>query len=414
MRSLKLSPAQRASVELELRKRRRLAPRVTLLPHQVPPDGDWLHWILLSGRGGGKTFAAAKYFDDYARASSGMRGAIIAPTLGDARKLCVEGETGLLSFNRTIKFNRSWGELEWPNGSKAVLFGAHTPDDVERLRGPQHHLVWFEELAAARELDECWMNMRLGLRLGSRPHVVVSTTPKPRKILRALLDDPNSVVTRASTADNPHLHESVRAELYKLYGGTRIGRQELSGELLEDIEGALWKRELIEDSRAVSVPELTRVVVAVDPSATAGGNECGIVVAGRVGEHAYVLEDLTLQASPNEWAKQAIAAYHKYKADRLVAETNQGGEMVRLTIHSNDASIAYRGVHAKRGKVLRAEPIVALYEQARVHHVGAFAALEDEMCSWIPGEESPNRIDALVHALTDLISARKHVEIKVL
>ena len=343
-----------------------------------------------------------------------MRGAIIAPTLGDARKLCVEGETGLLSFNRTIKFNRSWGELEWPNGSKAVLFGAHTPDDVERLRGPQHHLVWFEELAAARALDECWVNMRLGLRLGPRPHVLVSTTPQPRKILRMLLDDPNSVVTRATTADNPHLHEAVRSELYKLYGGTRIGRQELSGELLEDIEGALWKRELIEDSRAVSVPELTRVVVAVDPSATAGGNECGIVVAGRAGEHAYVLEDLTLQASPNEWAKQAIAAYHKYKADRLVAETNQGGEMVRLTIHSNDASIAYRGVHAKRGKVLRAEPIVALYEQSRVHHVGAFAALEDEMCSWIPGEESPNRIDALVHALADLISARKHVEIKVL
>jgi len=368
----------------------------------------------LSGRGGGKTFAAAKYFDDYARANPGMRGGIIAPTLGDARKLCVEGETGLLSFNRTIKFNRSWGELEWPNGSKAVLFGAHTPDDVERLRGPQHHLVWFEELAAARELDECWQNMRLGLRLGERPRVIVSTTPKPRKVLKALLEDSNSVVTRATTADNPHLHGSVRSELYKLYGGTRIGRQELSGELLEDIEGALWKRELIEDSRASKVPELTRVVVAVDPSATAGGNECGIIVAGRAGEHAYVLEDLTLQASPNEWAKQAIAAYHKYGADRLVAETNQGGEMVRLTIHSNDPSIAYRGVHAKRGKVLRAEPIVALYEQARVHHIGSFAALEDEMCSWIPGEESPNRIDALVHALTDLISARKHVEIKVL
>ena len=384
---------------------------ITLLPHQIPPDGDWLYWLLVSGRGAGKTYAVAKYVGDYACANPGARIAIIAPTLGDARKQCVEGETGLLSFNRTIKFNRSWGELEWPNGSKAVLFGAHTPDDVERLRGPQHHLVWFEELAAARELDECWQNMRLGLRLGARPHVVVSTTPKPRKLLKALLEDSNSVITRATTADNPHLHESVRSELYKLYGGTRIGRQELSGELLEDIEGALWKRELIEDSRASSVPELTRVVVSVDPSATAGGDACGIVVCGRAGEHAYVLEDLTLQASPNEWAKQAIAAYHKYHADRLVAETNQGGEMVKQTILSLDSSIAYRGVHAKRGKVLRAEPIVALYEQARVHHVGSFAALEDEMCSWVPGEESPNRIDALVHALTDLMIAKRVIEI---
>jgi phage terminase large subunit-like protein len=384
---------------------------ISLLPHQVPPEGDWLYWLLLSGRGGGKTFASAKYFDDYAREHPGMRGAIIAPTLGDARKICVEGETGLLRFNHAIKFNRSWGELEWPNESKAVLFGAHTPDDVQRLRGPQHELVWFEELAAARALDECWQNMRLGLRLGKRPHAIVSTTPQPRKVLKALLADSNTVVTRASTADNPHLHESVRSELYKLYGGTRIGRQELSGELLEDVEGALWKRELIEDSRAVSVPELTRVVVSVDPSATAGGDACGIVVAGRAGDHAYVLEDLTLQASPNEWAKQAIAAYHKYHADRLVAETNQGGEMVRQTIHSIDPTIAYRGVHAKRGKVLRAEPIVALYEQARVHHVGSFAALEDEMCSWIPGEDSPNRIDALVHGFTDLMITKKVIEI---
>ena len=353
----------------------------------------------------------ASYVDNYARKNPGHHIAIIAPTLGDARDTCVEGATGILSFNRDVQFNRSWGELHWPNGSHGKLFGAYTPKDADRLRGPQHHLVWFEELASAVALDDSWTNMRLGLRLGKRPHVIVSTTPKPRKVLKALLEDSNSVVTRATTADNPHLHESVRSELYKLYGGTRIGRQELSGELLEDIEGALWKRELIEDSRASSVPELTRVVVSVDPSATAGGDACGIVVAGRSGEHAYVLEDLTLQASPNEWAKQAIAAYHKYHADRLVAETNQGGEMVKQTILSLDSSIAYRGVHAKRGKVLRAEPIVALYEQARVHHVGSFAALEDEMCSWVPGEESPNRIDALVHALTDLMIAKRVIEI---
>ena len=345
-----------------------------------------------------------------------MRIGIIAPTLGDARNTCVEGETGILSFNREVKFNRSLLELEWPNGSRAQCFGAHTPDDVERLRGPQHHLVWFEELAAARQLDAVFDMMQFGLRLGERPRLIVTTTPRPRKVLKDLLKDPNTVTTHATTQDNPHLDESVRARLYEKYAGTRIGRQELGGELLEDIEGALWKRELIETTRVSKLPDLARIVVSVDPSVTAGGNECGIIVAGVANgetKHAYVLDDLTMQASPNEWASQVVAAYHKWKADRIVAEKNQGGEFIERTFRSIDPGIPYRGVTSSRGKVTRAEPIVALYEQARVHHVGAFPELEDEMCSWIQGDESPNRIDALVQAITDLMPTRKREEFKI-
>ena len=414
MKSLKLSPAQRASVELEIRKRRRLAPRITLLPHQIPPDGDWVRWILLSGRGGGKTYAAAHYVDEYARANPGARIAIIAPTLGDARKTCVEGVAGILSFNRNVKFNRSWGELHWPNEAQGTLFGAHTPDDAERLRGPQHHLVWFEEMAAARELEDSWTNMRLGLRLGDRPRVIISTTPKPRPLLKRLLDDPGTVVTRATTADNPYLHESVRTELYRLYEGTRIGRQELGAEILDDNPDALWTREVIEASRVTRVPDLVRIVVSVDPSVTSGGNECGITVQGISEDgHGYLLDDLSMQGSPHAWAKQAVTAYGKWKADRLVAETNQGGEMVRQTIASVDPTVSYRGVHASRGKFTRAEPISSLYQQGRIHHVGCFMELEDELCSWQPGADSPNRLDAMVHGFTALMLSKKVIEITV-
>jgi phage terminase large subunit-like protein len=368
----------------------------------------------MSGRGGGKTFAAAHYVNDYASHHAQVRIAIVAPTLGDARKTCVEGETGLLAFNRSIRFNRSWGELTWPNGSRAMLFGAHTPADVERLRGPQHHLAWFEELAAARWLEECWHNMRLGLRLGARPHCVISTTPAPRKRLKELLADPNTVVTRATTDDNPHLHPDVRSELYRLYGGTRRGRQELGGELIDDVEGALWKRDLIEELRVTRTPDLSRVIVSVDPSATTTGNACGITVQGiGVDGHGYLLDDLSMQGSPHAWAREAVAAFHKYDANQLVAETNQGGEMVRQIIASVDACVPYRGVHASRGKYTRAEPVSALYEQRKCHHVGCFPELEDELCSWEPGGESPNRLDAMVHGFTDLMIAKRVVPITV-
>jgi phage terminase large subunit-like protein len=413
-KSLKRLLLKEAEAELELRKRRGLLHKIVLLAHQIPPLGDWIRWILLSGRGGGKTYAAAYYVDEYARANPGARIAIIAPTLGDARKTCVEGVAGVLSFNRSIKFNRSWGELHWPNGAQGTLFGAHTPDDAERLRGPQHHLVWFEEMAAARELEDSWTNMRLGLRLGERPRVIISTTPKPRPLLKRLMADPGTVVTRATTADNPYLHESVRTELYRLYEGTRIGRQELGAEILEDNPDALWSREIIEKARVTRMPELVRIVVSVDPSVTSGGNECGITVQG-IGEddHGYLIDDVSMQGSPHAWASEAVAAYHKWKADRLVAETNQGGEMIRQNIATIDSTVSYRGVHASRGKFTRAEPISSLYQQGRIHHVGCFPELEDELCNWQPGADSPNRLDAMVHGFTALMISKKVIEITV-
>lgn len=402
MRNWKLSQAQRASVELERRRRIALAPRHVLLPHQRPPDGDWLRWILLSGRGGGKTFAAAHYVDQYARGNANARLAIIAPTLGDARKTCVEGVTGLMSFNSQIKFNRSWGELEWPNGAKGTLFGAHTPDDAERLRGPQHHLAWFEEMAAARQLEDSWTNMRLGLRLGNRPHVVISTTPKPRALLKQLLADPGTVVTRATTAQNPHLAESVRTELYRLYENTRIGRQELGAEILEEIEGAIWNYDLIEQHRVSKAPDLERIVVAMDPAGTGKGNHCGIVVAGLASDHVYVLADYSILGSADAQIQRAINVYHDWKADRLLVEANQGQDWIRSTLTSKDRTVAYAEVWAHRGKALRAGPVHSYYERGLVHHVGCFRQLEDEMCSWVPGDDSPDRLDAMVHAVTHL------------
>jgi phage terminase large subunit-like protein len=423
MTSLRLSPRPNQSIEAEVRRRRiarelqrrQLAHQPVLLAHQQPPSGSWFHWVLLSGRGGGKTFAAAYYVDKYARDNPGHRIAIIAPTLGDARNTCVDGVTGLLSFNRRIEINRSSGHLLWPSGAQGQIFGAHTDDDAERLRGPQHHLVWFEEMAAARKLDASWQNMRFGLRLGSRPHAIISTTPKPRPLLKQLLSDPNTVVTRATTADNPYLHEAVRGELYRLYEGTRIGRQELGGEIIDDNPDALWSRALIESTRVTRMPELERVIVSVDPSATSTGNECGIVVAGRSAfvdrvADGYLLDDLSLQGSPRAWAAEAVSAYHKWGADRIVAETNQGGEMVRQVIEAIDPSVSYRGVHARFGKRLRAEPIASRYEQGRVHHVGVYPEIEDQLCMWQPGDESPDRLDALVHAFTDLLIVKPEIE----
>lgn len=219
------------------------------LLHQTPPDGDWLYWVLRAGRGAGKTDAGSHYTDSYAEAHPGCRIAVIAPTLGDARETCVYGETGLLAANRLIEFHISRGVLTWPNGSQARIFGAYTPEDVERLRGPQHHLAWCDELASWPKLDGCWNNLRLGLRLGEQPRAVITTTPKPRKKLLEIMDDPHAVVVHATTADNPYLSTGVRGEFYRLYGGTRLGRQELEGELLMDTPGALWTWEMIERSR---------------------------------------------------------------------------------------------------------------------------------------------------------------------
>jgi phage terminase large subunit-like protein len=380
------------------------------LEHQKAPDGDWLYWLLIAGRGTGKTDAGAHYIDSYATKNPGVRIAIIAPTTGDARSVCVEGETGLMAANRAIRFNRTWGELEWPNGSHAQLFGAYTPDDAERLRGPQHHLAWCDEFAAWRQIKACWDMLRLGLRLGPRPHVVITTTPKPRPKLIELLKDPRTRVTTAHTDDNPHLHPDVRAELYKQYGGTRLGRQELAAEILTDVPGALWTRDTLENNRVRSLPDggATRIVVAVDPSggSTEGHAEVGIVAAARgLDGHSYVLRDVSERLSPERWARRVVQLYHELKADRIIAEKNFGGDMVSSTIRTVDPNVPVRLVSASRGKQLRAEPVAALDEQGKIHHVGAFPTLEDQLCEWVPdsGDPSPDRLDARVWAITELM-----------
>ena len=383
--------------------------------HQTAPDGDWTYWLMVAGRGAGKTDAGAHFVDRHALGPPCLPGpvphriAVAAPTLGDARETCVLGDSGLLSHDLDIKFAKMDGILEWPNGAKGRIFGAFTPEDVERWRGPQHCLVWADEFAAWRQLNDCWTHMRLGLRLGPHPRALVTTTPKPRPLLKELMERPDAVITRASTNLNPHLEQHVRNALYDLYAGTSLGRQELEGEIVDASEGALWTRERLERGRAIT-PPMSRVVVAIDPATTkkADSDETGIITAGLgINGQGYVLADDSLKGHPVEWARAAVEAYHTHKADRIVAEANQGGEMVEYTIRTVDPNVPITLVHASRGKRTRAEPVAALYEQDRVHHAmgASLALLEDQMCQWSAsdGEDSPDRLDALVWAITELM-----------
>jgi len=375
--------------------------------------------LLLGGRGSGKTDALAHYVDVHVNGRpcapgypGGHRPAIIAPTLGDAVESCVNGPSGLRMHNPDVRLVQTAGgtHVRWPNGTEAKLFGAYTPEDVERLRaGGNRCIVWCEELAAWPRLTEAWDHMTLGLRLGNRPRVVASTTPKPRPKLKALMQDSSTELTHAKTADNPYLHPDVRAKLYELYGGTRLGRQELTAELLEDVLGALWTRERLEANRVHEAPPLTRLVVAVDPSGGGGEGhaEVGIVACGRSADgHVYIVRDVSERLSPERWARRVVDLYHSIKADRIIAEKNYGGEMVEHTIRTVDASVPVRMVNATRGKRVRAEPVAALDEQGKLHMVGSeLEQLEDQLASWVPdsGEASPDRLDAMVWGVTELV-----------
>lgn len=379
--------------------------------NQLAPKGDWETWLLLAGRGFGKTRAGAEWVRAEIESGRRRRLALIAPTARDARKIMVEGEAGLLAicppwFRPCFEPSRFC--LTWPNGATADLYSAAEP---ERLRGPTHDGAWADELAAWRYLDETWTNLELTLRSGAEPKRVVTTTPKPRHGLKALIADPKTIVTRGATYDNAaNLAPQFLARLERKYRGTRIGRQELLAELLEEAEGALWRRAGIESLRVVEAPVLCRIVVAIDPAAGEQGAETGIVVAG-LGEdaHAYVLADLSGRMSPKAWAERAIDAYRGFAADRVVAEVNQGGEMVAATLRMIDPEVSFKALVASRGKRARAEPIAALYEQGRAHHVGAFPELEDQMVGFAPygedrrGQPSPDRLDALVWALSELM-----------
>ena len=410
------------------------------LPHQIPPDPPWRGWILMGGRGAGKTATCAKYVHDHvhgppclSEVPGGHWISIVAPTLGDAVTSCVMGPSGLRAHEPGVRVvNRPGGiSAIWPNGTEAKLFGASSPEDVERFRaGGNRCLAWMEEFAAMRYLDAVYEQMRYGLRVGPRPHWVGSSTPRSRKIVKQMLKDPNLRVTHGKTNENPHLNEDVKNELYGDYAGTRMGRQELEGELLEDVEGALWKGETIEAYRLKhdDVPEdYDRIIVAIDPAAKSeeGSDETGIIVAAMVRHwdrlgilypersHAFILHDGSGKYAPSAWAKRAIALLNRYKGDMIIAEINNGGEMVKHVVHSIDDTVPYKAVTATRGKTKRAEPVSSLYIEGRVHHVGMFEKLEDQMTQWDPMDEdpswSPDRMDAMVWAITELLIGRKIV-----
>jgi len=302
--------------------------------------------------------------------------------------------------------------LTWPNGATATTFTAETPD---QLRGPQCDLWWGDETAAWKYDVETFDQIQFGARLGAHPRGIITTTPRPTKLMRSILADSGTAVTRGTTYDNRgNLAASFLRRVFAKYEGTTLGRQELLAEMLDDIAGALWLRSTIDDYRVAIAPPLVRVVVAIDPATTSGkqSDDTGIVVVG-LGEdgHGYVLDDLTCHESPNEWAKRAIRAYHEHKADRIIGEVNNGGDLVETVIRSIDPDVPFSSVHASRGKYARAEPVAALYEQGRVHHVGSLPELEDQQCTWLPTDaESPDRIDAAVWGLTSLMLGQEHIE----
>jgi phage terminase large subunit-like protein len=387
--------------------------RVQARPEQREPPGDWATWLILAGRGWGKTRTGTEWVHRHAMMGTASRIALVAPTAADVRDVLIEGPSGFLAIasNSTRPtWESSKRRLTWPNGAEATAFSAEEP---ERLRGPQHDLAYLDELATWPHPEALDM-LNLGLRVGIRPRKLITTTPRPSKMLKAIIADPTTVITRGATIDNEkNLAPGFIAGIMRKYAGTRLGRQEIDGELLSDTPGALWMLDWLDRDRVARAPEqLKRIVVAIDPAVSnnEGSDETGIVVAGvdRAG-HGYILEDLSGRYAPHEWAAKAVAAYQRHKADRIIAEKNNGGDMVENTIRMVSQNVSFRAVHASRGKVTRAEPASALYEQRKVHHVGGLTALEDQMCSFTSDFDrgragfSPDRVDALVWALTELL-----------
>lgn len=386
------------------------------MPHQLPPPGDWRTWVILGGRGAGKTRAGAEWVRRMV-ASGARRIAVVGETYHQAREVMVFGDSGIMAVcppDARPKWIATRQMLVWPNGAQATLFSAQDP---EALRGPQFDAAWVDELAKWRKAAATWDMLQFGLRLGDAPRVCVTTTPRRQALLRKLLDRPSTVVTHAPTSANrANLADSFLAEMAAEYAGTALGRQELEGVMLDDVDGALWQMGALAACQLDTAPPLTRIVVAIDPPTTAhaGSDACGIIVAGVVMAgpvqdwRAYVLEDASLQgASPDTWARAAIGAMARHNADRLVAEVNQGGDMVAAVIRQIDPLVPLRAVHASRGKVARAEPVAALYEQGRVRHLRGLGDLEDQMCQMTgagyQGRGSPDRVDALVWAIHDLM-----------
>tara|TARA_Y100001960_G_scaffold123274_1_gene131455 strand:+ start:3050 stop:4306 length:1257 start_codon:yes stop_codon:yes gene_type:complete len=375
-------------------------------PEQHPPDGNWSVWAYIAGRGAGKTRSGSEWVHSQIRKGS-RRIALVAPTAADCRDVVVEGESGILAtaepVNRPL-YEPSKRRLTWANGAIATLYSAEEPD---RLRGVQHDGAWADELAAWKYPDT-WDMLLLGLRLGEDPRAVVTTTPRPTKLVKSILDNPTTVITRGTTYDNrDNLSPSFINQIINQYEGTRIGRQEIMGELVEDVEGALWQMPMIDDPRLTEAPELDRVIVAVDPAVTsnASSDETGIVVCGLgMDGRGYVLADRSCRLSPDGWAKRVSETYHEFEADRVIVEANQGGETLSFVLGTVDSTVPVKRITASRGKKLRAEPVAALYEQGKISHIGVLPELEDQMRSFTGVDGyADDRVDALVHSLTELI-----------
>lgn len=370
-----------------------------LLPNGLP----WRYWLILAGRGYGKTRSGAEWVRRRVKRMTLVN--LIAATADDARDIMVEGESGILAIcpnDERPRYVKSERKLIWPNGAISLIF---TADEPERLRGKQHSSLWPDELAAWR-YPEAWDQAMFGLRIGPDPRACITTTPKPTQVIKDLIANEWTHVTYGTTYDNQvNLAPAFFQAIIKKYEGTQLGRQELLAQILDDNPNALWQRTVIDALRVNRLPKnLVRIVIGVDPQSGEDGAETGIIVCG-LGDngHGYVLDDRSLRGTPGEWAAAVDLAYDRWKADRVVAEINQGGKMVEHTLRTVNPNISYTGVHAKVGKKLRAEPVSALYEQGKVHHVGTLGTLEDQQCQWTPGEESPDRMDALVYALTELM-----------
>ncbi|MGH8545432.1 MAG: terminase large subunit domain-containing protein [Gammaproteobacteria bacterium] len=383
-------------------------------PEQLPPVGDWSVWIYLAGRGSGKTRSMAEWFHDRAMSGRYQLGAIVAPTPADARDFCIEGQSGLLHVglpcDRPV-YHPSTRSLQWRTGFRALVYSAEDPDQI---RGPNVDTGWATELAtwpvksqsrkdaSASKAQQAWDNLEFTLRIGPDPRCVVDTTPRPMDPLRMLLKSPGTVVTRGSTYDNRANLSSKFLERIFRYEGTRLGRQELHGELLEDVEGALWTLDVIERGRCEMPAHFDRVVIGVDPMG-GGGSECGIVAAGHVDRErrSYVLADRSCGGKPNEWATSVVDLFDELQADVVVAEVNFGGDMVVSTLRNKRRGLPVKKIYASRAKVIRAEPISTLYDMGEVCHAGVFPELEDQMTNWVPGMLSPDRLDAMVWAVTE-------------
>lgn len=398
------------------------------LPHQLPPEGAWKTWIILGGRGAGKTRAGAEWVRGQVEgnrptdAGRARRVALVGETQDQVREVMIFGDSGIIACSppdRRPDWNGTRRTLTWPNGAVAQVFSAHDPDS---LRGPQFDAAWVDELAKWKRAEETWDMLQFALRLGANPQQVVTTTPQNVAVLKAIMNNPSTVMTHAPTeANRAYLASTFLDEVQRRYGGTLLGAQELEGRLIEDVDGALWTLALIERAQGNAPDKLDRIVVAVDPpvSGKETSDECGIVVFGVVTQgpprewRGVVLEDASVRGSANDWAQAAMDAFHRHSADRLVAEVNQGGALVEAMVRQVDPLVPFRAVHASRGKSQRAEPVAALYEQGRIVHLPGLQRLEEQMCRMsrrgFEGKGSPDRVDALVWAVTEamLDPARK-------